>query len=204
MFIVSHLLQDMDKPKYYAAIYVGLLETGVKIAEEDLDKQSGKNPIETNHHISVHVMLPNKPGPEMAAKLAKTDAFLVSFDTLGCFENKDKDVLFIKVNVCDELLRLHKLLVDEYKIPWQHPQYTPHITLAFLKPGTAKKYVKKLDKPVTAIAWDVEFRQHASANKDPKDVSVILLNTERLFKNPGPLGRVENWTFGDHMLNRKT
>lgn len=165
----------MEPPKYYAAIPLEI-PLFVELAKEDLDIQPGKNPIETNHHISVHVMLPNKPSQELEAKLAATKAFAVTLDTLGCFENKDNDVLFIKVNVSDQLLGLHKLLVEDYKIPWRHPEYTPHVTLAFLKRGTAKKYVAKLEKPIMAIAGQIEFRQHASASKDASDVKIIRLS----------------------------
>jgi 2'-5' RNA ligase len=165
----------MSTPKYYAAIpiHVGL---SVDIDKDDLNFQPGKDPIETRHHISVHVLLPNKPTPELQAKLHKIKSFDVELDTLGCFENKDQDVLFIKVNVSDQLLGLHKLLVEEYKMPWPHPEYKPHVTLAFLKPGRAKKYVTKLEKPIKALAECLRFEQHASKEKSSSDGMLVVFS----------------------------
>lgn len=168
--------------KYYAAIPLRLPPWLIpKIDPDDLDFQPGKIPIETRHHVSVHVMLPNKPTPQLEAKIRAIEAFNVELGPLGCFHNDKNDVLFLKVDVTEPLLRLHQLLVNEYKIPWRHPSYTPHVTLAFLKPGRAEKYTQHppdkspLNPLGRAFADKLEFHQHASPTKDDKDILTLLL-----------------------------
>src|SRR5690242_8358478 len=52
-------------------------------------------------------------------------------------------VLKNKVVPDGKLLQLHQLLGSLYNRPWLHPEYHPHITLAFLKRGMGKKYLDK-------------------------------------------------------------
>ena len=175
--------KDSKKPTYYAALPlkgIPFEKLTASIDKADLDQQPGKDPIERNPHISLHVQLPSLPSLALQAKIQSFSVFQVVLNGVGCFENKDKDVLFLQVQVTDPLRRLHQLLVDEYKQAWQHPQYTPHVTLAFLKPGKAKTYVSALEesKPIALVAdaTRVEFRQHASMTKDASDVLVLPLS----------------------------
>jgi hypothetical protein len=104
--------------------------------------------------------------PEDTAKVFPTKPLEIKLSGLAYFENKDKDVLYAKVQMTDELLELHKAFVDHYNIKWQHPEYTPHVTIAFLKPGTAKKYAESIKwDGATFQAKSVEWREHGGDNK---------------------------------------
>lgn len=157
---------QIQSPKFYASLPLPFTDLTALLDESDLDGKPGRA-IERRHHISLHVLLPSRPSPELIANLKECKAPTITLDGLDCFENKANDVLFLKVQVEDDLLALHKLLVQEYGIPWQHPEYKPHVTIAFMKPGTAKKYLDKLDKmkATTVIANTVEFRQHGAGSK---------------------------------------
>jgi len=65
-------------------------------------------------------------------------AMLGEFDV---FEHEDKDVLYIKV-IGDSLRELHdKIAKLSHSRPPTFPNYTPHLTVAYLKKGAARKYV---------------------------------------------------------------
>lgn len=146
------------------------------LQKDDLDFQPGKDPIERNPHVTLHVMLPHLPGKELQAKICKFKQFPVKLDGVGYFENKESDVLYIKVVVSEELKALHDLLVAEYKQPWQHKEYTPHVTLAFTKKSKAREYAEKiLTATMILRAEKVVFEQHASASKDKADVLALAL-----------------------------
>jgi 2'-5' RNA ligase len=171
-------------PKYYAAIPLpsSLVELTKTIQLEDLDVQPDKDPIERSHHITLHVLLPHLPDSSFQSKIKAVKPFNIQFAGLGCFENKSNDVLFARIQVTDELLNLHKLLVGEYKQGWGHKEYTAHATLAFLKPGKAKSYAETIQLPpaymkTTIVATNVEFRQHASPLKNSKDIMVLHLGS---------------------------
>ena len=64
---------------------------------------------------------------------------------LGCFEN-DSDYLVLKLRKETEVYKalslINKSLSIKYGVTSDFAQYTPHITLAELQPGTVKKYLE--------------------------------------------------------------
>jgi 2'-5' RNA ligase len=72
----------------------------------------------------------------------------IKLTKISAFENDDFDVLKFDVD-CPEIHEINKELT---KLPHttNFPDYHPHSTIAYLKPGMAKKYIDKL-KNVSAI-----------------------------------------------------
>lgn len=65
----------------------------------------------------------------------------IKLGKLSLFENDDYDVLKIEVK-SDGLHRLRKKAEKFFDFETKFPDYKPHITLAYLKPGKGKKYEK--------------------------------------------------------------
>jgi 2'-5' RNA ligase len=61
---------------------------------------------------------------------------------VSAFENENQDVLIFDVEKKDELVNANKNL-SSLPNSNQFPDYHPHCTIAYLKPGTAKKYIDK-------------------------------------------------------------
>lgn len=163
--------------KYYASLSLPWTDFTTLIDKKDLFEE---NRFVKCHHISLHVLLPHMWIPEETAKVFPTKPLEIKLTGLGCFENKDKDVLYAKVEMTDELLKLHKTFVDHYNIKWQHPEYTPHVTIAFLKPGTAKKYVESIKwDGATFQATEIEWREHGGENK--RRATIALTSSSDLF-----------------------
>jgi len=74
----------------------------------------------------------------------------VEFKDISMFEADEYDVLKFG---CESkaLDSLHKATKHYFENTWQWPDYNPHATIAYLKKGTAKKYVRKLSKPFTLV-----------------------------------------------------
>ncbi len=60
------------------------------------------------------------------------------------FENDKEDVVKISVT-SDKLIKLNKLVSDNLEHTNTHPDYIPHVTLAYVKPGTGKAYAGRTD-----------------------------------------------------------
>jgi hypothetical protein len=81
----------------------------------------------------------------------------LSLDILGVdsFNNKDFDVVKFKVNPTPELKAINQELS---KLPNsnQYPDYKPHITVGYVKPGMAQKYLdpnKKLNYKIKGVEY---------------------------------------------------
>lgn len=64
---------------------------------------------------------------------------------LGCFEN-DSDYLILKLKptswLYNPLEKINRGLRQKYNVSSEFDNYTPHVSLAELNPGTAKKYLE--------------------------------------------------------------
>ena len=69
------------------------------------------------------------------------DTINIEVNGVGIFENKDYDVVKFNVNPDGALQELHDKL-SEFPNSNDFPDYKPHITIAYVKKGTGKKYVK--------------------------------------------------------------
>ena len=66
------------------------------------------------------------------------------FDKISLFENDDFDVIKIDIN-SEDLIVVNKLIKDNFNYKNNHPIYHPHFTLAYVKSGEGKKYLKLLN-----------------------------------------------------------
>lgn len=70
----------------------------------------------------------------------------ISMSNITLFNNDDFDVVKFDV-VGDGLSHINKSLSDKYPNTNSYPDYHPHSTISYVKPGMGEKYVKKLTKP---------------------------------------------------------
>jgi 2'-5' RNA ligase len=74
--------------------------------------------------------------------LMPTHYIQVDFINLSIFEADDYDVLKFG---CESkaLDALHKATKHYFDNNWKWPEYSPHVTIAYVKKGTGKKYVQE-------------------------------------------------------------
>ena len=113
-----------------------------KISDEDISAYETGAGREMNPHITVlygiHTDVPDKDVEDLIETIKEP---LIEFGSITSFTNDDFDVLKFDIESSD-LVKLNKLFK---KLPHtcQFPNYHPHCTIAYLKKGTAKKYIKE-------------------------------------------------------------
>jgi 2'-5' RNA ligase len=66
-------------------------------------------------------------------------AIKITTKNITHFETPDYDVVKFDVKSKD-LVKLNKLLTDSFEFTTDYPDYHPHMTIAYVKKGTGKKY----------------------------------------------------------------
>ena len=109
---------------------------------EEGDRSYG---LETDPHVTLLYGLHDDVDGEKVGEICKSHKFEdMLLENLSCFENKKFDVLKfdvkgISLNECNKMLAKLPHTTD-------FPDYHPHATIGYLKPGTAKGYIEKIKK----------------------------------------------------------
>ena len=102
----------------------------------------GPEGLETDSHITakygLHFQTPTVRLRQALRSFGPVHAVL---GQTSLFENDDADVLKVNVDSPD-LRRLNRLISNMMPTKDTHPNYIPHLTIAYLKPGRGKKYEK--------------------------------------------------------------
>lgn len=112
-----------------------------------------ENGIETDPHISIIYGLRDYPtittDIEKVLRKHKYESFQDFYRTLkyqtfdiSLFENEKYDVLKFGVNAAP-LHILRSIITSNFDYVTEFPDFVPHITIAYLKPGKGKSYLKK-------------------------------------------------------------
>jgi 2'-5' RNA ligase len=99
--------------------------------------------IQENPHVTILYGLHDNVTQEMVKSVFEgfTGSINIEVDGIGVFENKDYDVVKFNVNPDGALQELHDEL-SKFPNSYQFPDYKPHITLAYIKKGLGKKYIR--------------------------------------------------------------
>ena len=90
---------------------------------------------------------------------------IVTISDIDVFQNDEYDVVVYKVPVTEQLQEYRDLLMESFANTQTFKGYHPHMTIAYVKKGTGKKYKKKLNEP-----FDVRFVKGVySYHKDDPD-----------------------------------
>lgn len=118
------------------------------IDEEDLfiDIENNFHGLENNPHCTILYGLNvyiNRVDIKMP--LINIKKFKIISEKVSSFNNEKFDVLKFQVN-SKQLKDLNKLYRDNFDYKSNFDEYNAHITIAYLKPGKAKKYIELLNK----------------------------------------------------------
>jgi len=118
------------------------MDFGKTIPDDELkvENDEGKGR-EDDIHVTVLYGL-HAEKPDQVKKLIKDiKPFEITLGKVSAFEtNKEFDVVKIEVE-SPELRKLNKLLSDKCENSNSYPDYHPHVTIAYVKKGNAKKYI---------------------------------------------------------------
>ncbi len=97
---------------------------------------------ETEPHITVLYGLHTEDPAEVAAVLENAGPIEATIGKVSIFKGKDADVVKLEVTSPD-LAKMNAKLSKALDFTNKFPEYTPHVTIAYVKPGEGKKYVGK-------------------------------------------------------------
>ncbi len=106
--------------------------------------------IETIPHVTIlYGIHEDEIAPEVIMDVVKKDmeAVTVTIKEISIFSNDEYDVVKYDVPVTNQLKKYRSLFEDNFPNTQTFPEFHPHITLAYVKPGEGKKYTKKLEEP---------------------------------------------------------
>lgn len=146
--------------------------------KEDLNEEHG---IEEEPHITVlYGFLPsitlNNIKPLMVDKVIYIDDIRIS--GLSLFENDKYDVVKLDIE-SDKLHTYNTFFKDTLENECTFPEYQPHITLAYVKKGTGKKYINQfterdLIKPLMIMLRNADvYYNFSDSEKNYTTFSII-------------------------------
>jgi len=122
--------------------------------------------LEHDPHITVKAMLKSKDWGELRGLLEGMKPGSVILGSPTIFDSPEYDVLKLPVLYGGGLPAMHQFLSDNAEHDETWPEYRPHLTIAYLKKGTGKKYTElPLDEtlqgmiPIRHIVYSREGRQ---------------------------------------------
>jgi len=98
-------------------------------------------------------------------------------EDVDVFEGDEYDVVKYNIPVSKELQEMRDLFT---KFPHtdSHPEYKPHMTIAYVKPGEGKKYKRTLRDPFDVTFTNGVYSYHNNPD-DPEDFSRKVVNLEK-------------------------
>lgn len=136
------------------------------IVPDDIYKPDEKRfGIQNDPHITLLYGLHKEVTPEMVKNALKgLDTTLnITIKGIDIFQNEEFDVVKFNVVLNDELKNINEAL-KELPYTSDYDEYLPHVTIAYVKKGTGKKYVKK-DYTYTVKNVDKMIYSTASGEK---------------------------------------
>ena len=100
----------------------------------------------------------------------------VKINEVDVFEGKDYDVVKYNVPITPELKKYRELFL-KFPNTQSYPEYKPHMTIAYVKPGTGKKYKRKLREPFSVTFVKGVYSWHDNPS-DPDDLKRKVINLE--------------------------
>ena len=167
----------LDAPQEIVKVHKAFTKT---IDEDDLYTEKAEKKgdwhfgIETEVHITVKWGLESDDPDPVTECLEGEKGGTVTVGKTEIFDSDEKnDVLVVRCS-SKALARLHKKLTDDLDVPDTHPEYKPHLTIAYFKKGKAKKYQEAADKAFSGKGLKWDFDKVVFEDSEDKDTAVKL------------------------------
>lgn len=143
------------------------------IKKDDLFTPKGQDNFGLLSHSDAHITLlygihNDVPDDDVETIIDKIKQSEITLSKLSIFDNKDSGFDVIKFEVKGkELYTINKLLVD---LPHttDYPEYSPHLTVAYVKAGKGIEYVRTLakDEQLTIKPSKIVYSKSNGTNKE--------------------------------------
>lgn len=145
--------------------------------------------LEDTPHVTVRYGLQDMTPQKVRQLLSRYPRVWIKLGRLSIFENDDVDVLKIDVQ-SEELHKVNRAL-GLHAAENTHRQYIPHVTIAFLKKGTGRKYLHGL--PQFFYGMELLFKTMTYSSSG-KEVTELALNKRWQFNTtPEQVQQFQRW-----------
>jgi 2'-5' RNA ligase len=135
------------------------------------DEKLASDGRENEPHVTVKYGLHGEDAEPVRQLLADEPPITVKFGKASLFENEDADVLKVDIE-SEDLHRINKKIADALPNTDTHPEYKPHATIAYLKPGEGKAFA---EKPVAGVTGrEVTIDRIVFSGKNGEKVEIAL------------------------------
>jgi 2'-5' RNA ligase len=153
------------------------------IEEKDLynDKTNEYGLEETPHMTLIYGIHEDEIDPPIIRETIKenVESFMVKINKIGYFETDEYDVVKYDITPTKQMLKYRKLFLKTFENTQTYKEFHPHMTLAYVKKGKAKKYAKTLDEPFEVTFTRGVYSYHSEVNGEIENKrSVIRLKRE--------------------------
>lgn len=135
-----------------------------KLAASIPDADLAADGRETEPHVTVKFGLHADDASNLTRVVRGFGPIRFKLGKTSLFQNPQHDVLKVDVDSSD-LHRLNKLISDKLPHTDTHPDYKPHVTIAYVKPGMGRKYagvasLEGCELSANRIVFSDKFRKH--------------------------------------------
>ena len=106
--------------------------------------------LEENPHMTViYGIHEDEVTPEQMINVIKENMedVTVTISKISIFEQDEYDVVKYDIPVTEQIQSYRDLFINNFENTQTFPEYHPHMTIAYVKPGEGKKYISDLDEP---------------------------------------------------------
>ncbi len=154
------IMLDYKMPEFIKEIQKKIPEEDIYFGSED-DRSKNMFGLENECHITIVYGLNNDVEfKNIEPYLFQLNEYKTILTDISTFENKNFDVLKVTAK-CPKAFESNKLIMNNFDVHTDYPDYNPHMTIAYMKKGKADKYKKKiLDKIDTIKPCGFNYSYH--------------------------------------------
>ncbi len=152
-----------------------------KMAMRIKDADLAEDGREENVHVTIKYGLHTDDAEEVQQIVSGFGPVVIKLGKSSLFPAKEAgdqrggaDYDVVKIDVVDspDLVRLNQLISDSLECTDTHPNYKPHVTLAYVKPGLGRKYVGNSD----VAGMQVNCSELVFSNQSHEKSAISLIN----------------------------
>lgn len=129
---------------------------------------------EKRPHVTVKYGLHTIDPKEVEQIVKGNGKVSIALGAISIFEPEEKEYDVVKIEVESDDLRNLNAKVSTLKNSDTHPEYKPHVTIAYVKKGNGQKYVGKQD--FKDVSFSADVLDFSAKTEDGKDNDHTMLN----------------------------